>query len=89
MVQSIVGELVGVKMERIPFDLTYWKDWKEIYPDGKILSQDIGNIRPYGADPYSDYYINPDILFPISNKDDRIGLKEIIIGLEDSEIQGI
>ncbi len=27
MAQSIAGELSGVKLERIPFDLVTWKDW--------------------------------------------------------------
>jgi hypothetical protein len=84
MAQSIAGELAGVKIERIPFDLATWKNWKQIYPDSKILSQDTGHSRPYGADPYGDYYTNPDILFPVSNDDGRLGVKEIIIGLEET-----
>jgi hypothetical protein len=84
MAQSIAGELSGVKLERIPFDLAAWKDWKQIFPQSKILSQDTGHSRPYGADPYGDYYTNPDILFPVSNDDGRLGVKEIIIGLEET-----
>lgn len=82
MAQSIAGELSGVKLERIPFDLVTWKDWKKIYPDSKVLSQDTGHSRPYGADPYGDYYTSPEILFPVSNNDNRLGVKEIVIGLE-------
>ncbi|MDR4492029.1 MAG: DUF3179 domain-containing protein [Candidatus Nitrosocosmicus sp.] len=86
MAQSIAGELSGTKLERIPFDLATWKDWKLIYPNSKMLSQDTGHARPYGADPYGDYYTNPDILFPVSNNDDnRLGVKEIVIGLEEEE----
>ncbi|MGD9673865.1 MAG: DUF3179 domain-containing protein [Candidatus Nitrosocosmicus sp.] len=83
MAQSIAGELSGTKLERIPFDLATWKDWKLIYPNSKMLSQDTGHTRPYGADPYGDYYTNPDILFPVSNNDNRLGVKEIVIGLEE------
>jgi hypothetical protein len=83
MAQSIAGELAGVKLDRIPFDLATWKDWKQIFPDSKILSQDTGHLRPYGADPYGDYYTDPDILFPVSNDDGRLGVKEIVIGLEE------
>ena len=82
MAQGIVGKFAGANLERIPFDLAYWKDWKNLYPNSKILSKDTGNIRPYGADPYGDYYTNSDILFPVPIKDDRLGLKEIIIGVE-------
>jgi hypothetical protein len=84
MAQGIVGKLVGVKLDRIPFDIAYWKEWKQLYPESKVLSRDTGSTRPYGADPYGDYYTNGDILFPVSNKDDRLGLKEIVIGFENN-----
>jgi hypothetical protein len=83
MSQAIVGKLAGVKLERIPFDIAYWKDWKQLYPDSKVLSRDSGSGRPYGADPYGDYYTSNDVLFPIAKHDDRLGLKEIVIGLEN------
>ena len=54
-----------------------------MYPESKVLSKDTGSSRPYGADPYGDYYTNGDILFPIPGSDDRLGLKEIVNGFED------
>jgi hypothetical protein len=84
MSQAIVGKLAGVKLERIPFDVAYWKDWKQLYPDSKVLSRDTGSSRPYGVDPYGDYYTNSEVLFPIAKHDDRLGLKEIVIGFENN-----
>jgi Protein of unknown function (DUF3179) len=84
MSQAIVGKLAGAKLERIPFDVVYWKEWKQLYPDSKVLSTDTGSPRPYGADPYGDYYTNGDVLFSVSNSDDRLGLKEIVVGFENS-----
>jgi hypothetical protein len=83
--EGIVGEYAGVKLERIPFDVACWKEWKELYPESKVLSRDTGSVRPYGADPYGDYYTNDLILFPVANDDKRLGLKEIIIGLENKD----
>jgi hypothetical protein len=83
MSQAIVGKFAGIKLERIPFDVAYWKDWKQLYPESKVLSTDTGSSRPYEADPYGDYYTNGDILFPVSGGDDRLGLKEIVNGFED------
>lgn len=83
--EGIVGQYAGVKLERIPFDVAYWKEWKKLYPSTKVLSRDTGSTRPYGADPYGDYYTNADVLFPVSNRDERLGLKEIVIGLENGE----
>ena len=84
--ESIVGNYAGEKLERIPFDISYWKEWKELYPESKILSRDTGSTRPYGADPYGNYYTSNTVLFPVSNNDDRLGLKEIIVGLNFEEI---
>jgi hypothetical protein len=84
MSQAIVGKHTGVKLERIPFDIAYWKDWKQLYPDSKVLSRDTGSSRPYGVDPYGDYYTNSEVLFPIAKHDDRLGLKEIVIGFENN-----
>jgi hypothetical protein len=81
--QAIVGKHSGVKLDKIPFDVGFWKEWKQLYPDTKVLSRDTGSTRPYGADPYGNYYTNNDLFFPVSNKDDRLGLKEIIVGLEN------
>ncbi len=84
MSQAIVGERAGHMLERVPFDVGYWEDWKALYPETKVLSQDTGFGRPYGADPYGNYYTSPEILFPVSHRDDRLGPKEIVIGLEHS-----
>jgi hypothetical protein len=81
--QGIVGKYAGINLQKLPFDLAYWKDWKQLYPQSKVLSKDTGSPRPYGADPYEDYYNSSDILFPISNRDDRLGLKEIVVGLQN------
>jgi hypothetical protein len=72
-------------LQRIPFDIAYWKDWKQLYPNSKILSKDTGFSRPYGADPYGDdYYTSNQLYFPVSNHDNRLELKEKVIGLEDN-----
>jgi hypothetical protein len=83
LAEGIVGKYAGTKLERVPFDVAYWKEWKQLYPDSKVLSRDTGSNRPYGADPYGDYYTNSDVLFPVSNKDKRLGLKEIVVGFEN------
>ena len=84
LAHGITGKYAGVNLQRIPFDVVNWKEWKQLYPESKVLSRDTGTSRPYGADPYGDYYTNSEVLFPISNKDNRLGLKEIIIGLENN-----
>lgn len=85
MGQAITGELAGEKLKRIPFDVARWKDWKELYPDTLVLTTDTGHIRPYGSDPYGDYYTDPRIIFPVKHKDDRMHPKEIILGFDHQD----
>jgi hypothetical protein len=85
MAKGIVGKHAGKDLERIPFDVAAWNEWKKLHPESKVLSTDTGFGRPYGVDPYGNYYTEPDILFPVSHKDDRLEPKEIVIGQEDNE----
>lgn len=80
--QAIVGERTGYMLERVPFDVAYWENWNEINPDTKVLTRDTGWGRPYGADPHGNYYTSPSIYFPVSNHDDRLDPKEMIVGLD-------
>jgi hypothetical protein len=81
--EGIAGKYAGHKLQRIAFDIAYWKDWKQLYPNSKVLSKDTGFNRPYGADPYGDYYSSNQLYFPITNHDNRLGLKEKVVGLEN------
>ncbi len=79
---AIKGELTGTQLNRVPFDVMYWSDWKTFYPDTLVLTRDTGNARPYGSNPYSDYFKDPRVLFPLDNRDERIPLKELVLGFE-------
>jgi hypothetical protein len=80
--KAVVGELTGYELKRIPFDLAKWSDWKKLYPDTVVLSTDTGYSRPYGSDPYGDYYTDSRVIFPVKNSDDRMHPKEIILGFD-------
>lgn len=82
--KAIVGDLTGYELQKIPFDLAKWSDWKKLHPDTLVLSTDTGFSRPYDSDPYGDYYTDSRIIFPVKNADDRMHPKEIILGF-DSE----
>ncbi len=83
--QAIVGELTGYELKRIPFDLAKWSDWKKLNPDTVVLSTDTGHSRPYGSDPYGDYYTDSRVIFPVKNSDDRMHPKEIILGFDHNK----
>jgi hypothetical protein len=53
--EAIVGELTGTRLEFLPSQIIAWSDFKDLYPDGKVLSRDTGYNRSYGRNPYSGY----------------------------------
>lgn len=79
---AVKGPLSGHVLGTVPLDLMEWGDWKSVYPDTVVLSTDTGHVRAYGVDPYGSYYTDPRILFPVNQSDDRLGLKEVIVGMK-------
>ncbi|MEK6922435.1 MAG: DUF3179 domain-containing (seleno)protein [Nanoarchaeota archaeon] len=82
--KAIVGELVGLKLSKVPIDTLKWKDWKELHPDTQVLSKNTGFIRDYSRYPYGDYESSSRIIFPVENEDNRLQEKEIVYGIEIS-----
>lgn len=80
--EAIQGLLLGKKLAAIPVDTVRFGDWKKPHPDTQVLSRDTGNPRDYGRESYPGYYTSPDVLFPVSNKDDRLHPKAIVYGVE-------
>ena len=83
---AVTGELSGYDLTLVPFDVITWGDWKTIHPDTLVLTTDTGHIRSYATDPYGNYYTEPQIIFPVDNRDDRMHPKEIIIGFNQNNI---
>ncbi len=53
--EAIAGELVGRQLKFLPASIIAWAEFKEAYPDGKVLSRDTGFRRTYGRNPYAGY----------------------------------
>ncbi len=83
---AVTGELSGMKLKAIPFDVITWGDWKKLHPDTLVLTTDTGHLRSYATDPYGDYYTDPRVIFPVDNMDDRMHPKEIILGFHEDGI---
>ncbi|MBS3059949.1 MAG: DUF3179 domain-containing protein [DPANN group archaeon] len=79
---AVVGPLAGTKLKPVSIDTVSWRDWKAAHPDSQVLSQDTGHARPYGVDPYGNYYEDSFLLFPVENSDDRIHPKTQVFGIE-------
>ncbi|MBN4062142.1 MAG: hypothetical protein COA57_02165 [Flavobacteriales bacterium] len=76
------GELISEKVETYQVVETTWKTWKEMYPSTKVVSENTGHNRNYGAYPYGDYITNNSkLLFPVNNEDSRLPNKERAHGI--------
>ncbi len=79
--QCVNGSLIGNEIETSKIIETTYKTWREMYPTSKLLSTNTGFGRQYGVYPYGGYKTNDDLIFPVSNEDNRLQKKERVLGL--------
>ena len=59
--EAVVGPLTGKRMTLLPSMTTTWAQWKELYPETRVLSIDQGFFpisligNPYARDPFAGY----------------------------------
>jgi hypothetical protein len=53
--EAIVGEKVGTVLDRLPASIVAYEDFRDAYPDARVLSRRTGHIRSYGNNPYRGY----------------------------------
>lgn len=59
-----------------------WKDWKNMYPETKVLGNKQGFDRNYSIYPYDGYLGSDDFLyFPVAPEDNRLLKKERVHGI--------
>jgi hypothetical protein len=52
---AIAGEHAGGQLEFYPASMISWADFKDLHPNGMVLSRDTGHPRNYGRNPYFGY----------------------------------
>lgn len=81
--KAIVGDYVGTTLKQIPTQIISFEQFRNNYPNGRVLSRDTGHDRNYGANPYTGYDdINNSPLFGADNDDDRLPPMEKVIGVK-------
>src|SRR3989338_1654688 len=71
----------GKQLVRLPAEVMSWKAWKRAHGKGEVLSRTTGFERDYTRNPYAEYAKSPAIWFPLPNADERLHLKEPVLGL--------
>ncbi len=79
--EAITGEFQGEKLTQVPMQHTSWKEWAETHEDTKVLSRNTGHDRNYDRQPYADYENEDRLYFPVRDTDDRLPLKEWVLGI--------
>lgn len=79
--EAIVGELTGIRLQFIPTPIVSWKDFRERFPEGKVLSQDTGFQRAYGSNPYLGYDREQRPFLFSGDLDDRYPAMERVVGV--------
>jgi len=82
--EAVVWERTGKKLEIVKTNLVTFEQFQELYPDGKVLSDDTGHRRNYGFVPYGWYDASDTLYFPVDNDDTRLHKKEILYIVDDT-----
>ncbi len=84
--KAVTGPLTGQQLERIPAQIVSWADFRDAFPDGKVLSRDTGHSRSYGTNPYPGYddVDNPPFLFE-GEVDGRLAAVERVLGVQSED----
>ena len=64
--RAVSGEYSGENLAVLPVQHTTWRDWREQYPDTKILLPPEDSGRDYSANPYRGYDKSAALYFPVS-----------------------
>jgi hypothetical protein len=79
---AVSGPLKGTRLQSVALTHTSWADWRQRHPATEVLSTDTGFVRDYGRDPYAGYDRIQSLMFDVQHRDDRLPLKEWVLGVE-------
>jgi hypothetical protein len=81
--KAIAGKLTGMQLTFLPSLQATWAEWKQLYPQGRVLSK---RASPGGGgtrNVYEGYFVDPNQLgiFGTRNPDEALPGKEFIVGV--------
>lgn len=80
--RAVAGPVAGAQLQLLPATLTTWQEWQERHPKTLLLAEDTGHNRNYDLDAYAHYSTTDRLMFPLNHSDDRLELKERVLGVE-------
>lgn len=79
--KALVWDDLGTQLEMLKFDIITFKQFKNKYPEGLLLSENTWFTRSYEQSPYVWYESNDNLYFPVQNTDTRLAKKELLFVL--------
>lgn len=79
--ECVNGDLLGSAPTSYTVWETKWSTLLATYPDALVVSTNTGFNRSYGTYPYGEYRTNSNLIFPVSNEDNRLHEKERVRGV--------
>ena len=80
--EAIVGVLTGALLDVIPSSLVSYADYKETFPEGRVMSTDTGFGKIYGFNPYVGYDSDESPFLFRGPPDTRLSPIERVVALE-------
>ena len=80
--EAVSGPVAGAKLELLATTYTTWGEWVERHPETLLLSKETGFHRNYDVDAYSYYASTDRLMFPVNSNDERLPIKERVLGIE-------
>ncbi len=80
--EAVTGAMTGTRLKMLTLSHTTWEGWKKKHPETKVLSTETGYQRNYYRDPYADYAISDQLMFPVGKLDDRYSPKSWVLGVQ-------
>ncbi|MEM7382250.1 MAG: DUF3179 domain-containing protein, partial [Bacteroidota bacterium] len=80
--RAVAGPAAGAQLQLLPATLTTWSEWQERHPKTLLLAENTGHKRNYDVDAYAHYGTTDRLMFPLNHSDDRLKLKERVLGVE-------
>ncbi|MFO8028910.1 MAG: DUF3179 domain-containing protein [Cyclonatronaceae bacterium] len=81
--EAVVGTYTGTRLKTLPSQIISFEQFRQIYPDGSVLSRETGHQRDYGRNPYvgyDDIDQSPMFIDP-SDVDDRLRPMQKVVGV--------
>ncbi|MDA3859782.1 MAG: DUF3179 domain-containing protein [Melioribacteraceae bacterium] len=83
--KCVNGQLKGTEFNYIHTFETSWATWKKIFPNALVVTSNTGYSRQYSSYPYGSYRVDESLIFPITNRNNELPIKERVHGIIENE----